>query len=345
MQAMTKPYLGNVGAQPLVTFAIFAYNQQQFIEEAVESALAQTYSPLEIILSDDCSTDQTFTIIQQIVAAYKGAHKLVVNRNKHNLGLCAHVNSVCAIAKGSWLVAAAGDDISLPERTSVLMEQIKKYPDATYINSQAIVFNENGSDSGQSTSILNEPIGATEAFSLENFKRFGPLRTDTFSEDWALYFRGQLRGRVLFVNRPLIRYRSSSSSLSASLRRGILSNKLSVNISDLRQFASDAATMKKHQSSRSALTRVIQIKISLCEKLLRRAQGGRISCSDVWYIVSKSGMSALEKASLVILYMCPTLYSTSERLRRSRFNLFAHTRYSNRCLSPFPLLEEGTRCP
>ena len=50
-------------SRPLITFALMAYNQEQLIEEAVAGALAQTYSPLEIILSDDCSTDRTFSIM------------------------------------------------------------------------------------------------------------------------------------------------------------------------------------------------------------------------------------------------------------------------------------------
>ena len=44
--------------RPLVTFALFAYNQEQYIREAVEGAFSQTYEPLEIILSDDCSSDR-----------------------------------------------------------------------------------------------------------------------------------------------------------------------------------------------------------------------------------------------------------------------------------------------
>ena len=52
--------------RPLVTFALFAYNQEQHIREAVDGAFSQTYEPLEIILSDDCSTDRTFEIMQEI---------------------------------------------------------------------------------------------------------------------------------------------------------------------------------------------------------------------------------------------------------------------------------------
>ncbi|MEO5658257.1 MAG: glycosyltransferase, partial [Polaromonas sp.] len=47
---------------PLVTFVLFAYNQKKFIAEAVNGALSQTYSPLQIILSDDASTDGTYEV-------------------------------------------------------------------------------------------------------------------------------------------------------------------------------------------------------------------------------------------------------------------------------------------
>jgi GT2 family glycosyltransferase len=48
----------------LVSFVVLAYNQQKFVAEAVRGALAQTYHPLEIVISDDCSTDGTFDVIK-----------------------------------------------------------------------------------------------------------------------------------------------------------------------------------------------------------------------------------------------------------------------------------------
>lgn len=65
----------NVTDQPLVTFALFAYNQEQYIREAVEGAFSQTYKPLEIILSDDCSRDRTFEIpLRPHPCRYRLAH-------------------------------------------------------------------------------------------------------------------------------------------------------------------------------------------------------------------------------------------------------------------------------
>ena len=51
---------------------------------------AQIYSPFEIILSDDCSPDGTFKIMQEMVEAYKGPHEFVLNRNEENLGIGGH---------------------------------------------------------------------------------------------------------------------------------------------------------------------------------------------------------------------------------------------------------------
>ena len=105
---------------PLVTFALFAYNQEQFILQAVEGALSQTYTPLQIILSDDCSTDRTFDLMEGLLATYKGPHSILLNRNESNLGLGRHVNRVVSLAKGDLLVAAAGDDVSADNRVTTL---------------------------------------------------------------------------------------------------------------------------------------------------------------------------------------------------------------------------------
>ncbi len=52
-------------SKPLVTFMLRTYNHERFIREAVRSALTQTYSPLQVVISDDCSQDRTFEIIQE----------------------------------------------------------------------------------------------------------------------------------------------------------------------------------------------------------------------------------------------------------------------------------------
>ena len=102
---------------PLVSFIVVAYNQDKYIKEAVLGAFSQTYQPLEIILSDDGSSDLTFEIMQDMVEKYVGPHKIILNKNKKNVGLVSHINNICEMSSGEIIILAAGDDISLPQRS------------------------------------------------------------------------------------------------------------------------------------------------------------------------------------------------------------------------------------
>lgn len=129
--------------RPLVTFALFTYNQEQYIREAIEGAFSQTYEPLEIILSDDCSSDQTFEIMQEMAAAYKGPHRVIVRQSLENRGLLNHILDVARESHGEYIVVAAGDDISMPERTSIVIPYFKD-KDVLAISSDEVVIDENG---------------------------------------------------------------------------------------------------------------------------------------------------------------------------------------------------------
>src|SRR4051812_31155385 len=132
-------------AKPLLTFAIAAFNQERFIREAVEAAFAQNYSPLQIILSDDASEDRTFEIMKEMAAAYTGPHRLILNRNPIRRSIGGHVNRIVELAQGELILAAAGDDVSLPNRTQVTYEAWEHSGrQATSVHSAIIQIDENG---------------------------------------------------------------------------------------------------------------------------------------------------------------------------------------------------------
>lgn len=130
-------------AKPQVTFALFAYNQEKYIRQAVEGAFAQTYSPLEIILSDDQSTDDTFEIMLEMAASYGGPHHVRLNRNAHNMGIVRHVFRVASMSDAEYMVVAAGDDISKPCRTDELVRMFKN-PNVLGVCSGYDVIDEDG---------------------------------------------------------------------------------------------------------------------------------------------------------------------------------------------------------
>src|SRR5690554_1366599 len=108
--------------RPVVTFALFAYNQEKYIREAIEGAFSQTYEPLEIILSDDCSTDRTFEIMKEKADAYDGPHEVRVRQSSNNLGTVGHIIEVANEARGELFIVAAGDDVSSPFRSERLYD-------------------------------------------------------------------------------------------------------------------------------------------------------------------------------------------------------------------------------
>jgi glycosyltransferase involved in cell wall biosynthesis len=216
---------------------VMAYNQEQFVREAVAGAFAQTYSPLEIVLSDDASQDNTFNIMAQMSREYRGPHSIKLNLNARRAGLGGHVDRIMEIARGELIVISAGDDISLPERTEATFRAWDSSGRrATSIYSDYTVITENQPMSGlrapvacnegnvicrQSSPLVAfvkalEPkvYGCTHAFVPRLFSFFGPLTESVTYEDLALSFRSHAIGWLLYIRRPLVLYRRHDANLS-----------------------------------------------------------------------------------------------------------------------------------
>ncbi len=227
--------------RPLITFVVFAYNQERFIREAVEGALSQSYSPLEILLSDDCSTDQTFEIMKDAVAYYHGPHKILLSQNPTNLGVGEHINRIMDLANGDLIVAAAGDDISMPQRAQVVVEEwLRQGRKPTSIHSDYAVINENGlliEDKRLKSSFAgprsqgisdiqsflkgrhpaNRMLGATHAWSKHLFENMPYLNSNVFFEDRVIAFRSLVMGEFAYIPQKLVYYRMHSGNLTARL--------------------------------------------------------------------------------------------------------------------------------
>jgi glycosyltransferase involved in cell wall biosynthesis len=208
-------------SRPLVTLALMTYNQEQMIEGAVAGALEQTYSPLEILISDDCSTDRTFERAAMMVEGYVGRHQIRLNRNPRNLGLIGHINALFEMARGEIFVLAAGDDVSLAERVARIVEDFERDPAVMMVHSDVVKLNRDGHElgiwqppiAGKADDVLAVAggfgihIGATGAYRMAVFERFGPLVERNAYEDLVLGFRARLLGKLAYIESPLVRYR------------------------------------------------------------------------------------------------------------------------------------------
>lgn len=249
--------------RPLATLVLLAYNQEPFIRQAVAAALAQDYSPLEIILSDDCSTDRTPELLRAALAEYRGPHLVRLNRTSRNLGIADHLNTVMAIVTGDFVVVAAGDDVSAPNRTKELVAAwLGSHRQALSIHSSAIEIDEAGIGTGRLRKgcddiLLNDldahaalhlgVLGATQAWDMQVIRRFPPFFSFVINEDVVIPARAALLGRVLYLDRPLVQYRVGIG-LSFEVERRRLSGQYDLSLSQLKR--SYHLALQKHRDFR-----------------------------------------------------------------------------------------------
>lgn len=116
---------------PLVSVGILTYNSAKYIIDALESVKNQTYQNIELIVSDDCSKDNTVEIcrkwIEENRSRFVNATLLTVEKNT---GTSANGNRRLAACKGEWLKGLAGDDALFPDCIKSFIEFVQKEPEA-----------------------------------------------------------------------------------------------------------------------------------------------------------------------------------------------------------------------
>ncbi len=132
------------GTLPKLSYVLLSHNREKYIRAAIESAFAQDYEgELEYIFSDDCSTDRTFEIIKECVAAYKGSRRVVVTQTPRNLHLAGNTNHAVQFVESDWIVRADDDDISTSDRCSIIGRAIAENPGCSYLYTRMKQFEDN----------------------------------------------------------------------------------------------------------------------------------------------------------------------------------------------------------
>lgn len=101
---------------PLISILVISFNQERFIREALESALEQDYENLEVVVSDDASSDGTRAIILDLAQRYQKRLKIILNAS--NVGITANSNIGLRHCSGEFVAFMGGDDLLLPGKIS-----------------------------------------------------------------------------------------------------------------------------------------------------------------------------------------------------------------------------------
>lgn len=221
---------------PLVTFVVLTYNQFSFIPEALAGAFSQDYSPLEILISDDCSTDGSFELIQKIAESYQGPHRIQINRNISNLGIGGNTRRAFELANGEILIWSGGDDISRPTRTSRIIDAFRANPGATAVCSRYSEISDEGAFLRGNVGSLSHRyrlpkisqalacsngggygLGSTYAYRKEVGFWPEPFPDNTINEDRLLPLRALFLGEIEIIPEDLLDYRLSHKGLSRAI--------------------------------------------------------------------------------------------------------------------------------
>lgn len=204
---------------PLVSVCIPAYNAERFIGETLESVLSQTYPNLEVIVSDDCSTDRTAEIVLRY--AERGI-KLI--RTARNLGMFGNFNHVIRHSSGKYVLKLDADDLVFPDHIAEQVAVMEKNPQVVFAHCACLLIDVEGKPIGYERSVYGSFIRS----GIEEWPRyvFGPravnivmMRRQAFDQaggyderyrysgDWAMH-RSLLRlGSVFYNDKVLAAYR------------------------------------------------------------------------------------------------------------------------------------------
>lgn len=216
-------------AHPRASLILLAFNQERYIEAGIRSALDQDYPNLEIVVSDDCSTDSTFDIARQICAAYSGPHVLVLNRTASNRGVLAHFYEAIGLSSGQYIVGAAADDLSLPNRVSVLVDRFVRtgadavFSDWNVIDEESRVIREGRPPEDRvidldryfPTRQVRQITGVTSAYARRVFDAIPNPADKCELEDLYFTLMLNLRSRgIVAIDEALVLYRRHSTAVS-----------------------------------------------------------------------------------------------------------------------------------
>ena len=219
-----------VKQQPLVSIIIPTYNQEKFLAKAVESALAQDYENLEVIVSDDCSTDNT----ELTIAKFLHDKRFRYFRNTQNLGRVKNYkNGLENYASGEWAINLDGDDYFtnpsyIKNAIDGLSAVVKK--DVVFVQGGHEVRDEEGNLIRTDLPAIKSPQLVMEGkdyfLTFHHFSHMATLfnrpkaiaidfyRYDIYSSDIESFLRLALEGRVILTREVAGVWRQHGSNAS-----------------------------------------------------------------------------------------------------------------------------------
>lgn len=228
----------NQQSDPLVSVVIITYNSARYLIDTLESVKSQSWPTLELIVSDDCSSDNTCQLCHEWLK--KNGHHFVKTRiitSMSNTGISSNCNRGLRLAAGMWIKTISGDDILLPDCIADNMDYAT-CSNATFIVSDITLIDEQGLPLAMENEneglhyFVSKPTAEAQLKSYSRWPAFLNSPTFFFSreildhsqlcdeafriyEDMAVIYRITGMGiRIDYLNKPTVAYRVHGKSAS-----------------------------------------------------------------------------------------------------------------------------------
>ena len=228
---------------PLVSICIPTYNGAAFLEEALDSVTAQTYRPIEVVVSDDASKDTTLAIVEAYTARVDFPVRVVVHKPK---GIGANWNNSIRHAKGAYIKFLFQDDVLEPTCIEEMLTVFKAHPDVGLVGSKRTFIVEGEPspeidewiakfknlqvqfESPEPLTLIDKTLFSRRDFLDSPMNKIGEpptvmfkkdilLEVGSFDEklqqilDYVFYYRILKKYPIIIINRPLVQFRIHSA--------------------------------------------------------------------------------------------------------------------------------------
>jgi glycosyltransferase involved in cell wall biosynthesis len=221
----------------LVSIALCTYNGEKYLPAQLDTLVSQTYANIEIVVVDDCSTDNTYTILEEYCKKYP---QIRISKNEHNLGYVKNFEAALKLCNGSLIALCDQDDIwdtrKIELQVIAIDNNVLVYHDSEFINEKGETMNKKMSDlmnlySGDNPGVFlffNCISGHTILMKKELLNNALPFKEGYFHDWWLAYVATNI-GAVKCIPQCLVKYRQHSNNDTDVLRRKQVKKQSSVN--------------------------------------------------------------------------------------------------------------------
>lgn len=210
---------------PFISIILPSYNGEKYIAQSIQSVIDQTEQDWELIIVNDCSTDNTLKICESFA---KHDKRIKIISNKINRKLPASLNIGFAVAKGKYFTWTSDDNWYKPNALKKMSKYLEKHFDIDLISMGFDYIDENdefiehvntdiNNKRCEASLILDNNVGAAFMYRKSIADKVGEYDTNTFcAEDYDYWCRIALAGKIGYVFDNIYVYRMHSNSLTAT---------------------------------------------------------------------------------------------------------------------------------